>query len=46
MEGDGDYLPEEYYEGDGGLGYVHLPDFDNAPDGGGRLILHRIRRRY
>ena len=28
MEADGDYRAEEYYEGDGGLGYVYLPDVD------------------
>ena len=42
VEGGGDYCAEEYYEGDGGLGYVHLLDVDDAPAGGGRLILrHR-----
>ena len=30
---DGDYLAEEYYEGDGGLCYVHMPDVDDAPEG-------------
>ena len=33
MEGDGDYRAEEYYEGDGGLGCVYLPDVDGAPEG-------------
>ena len=33
MEGDGDYLAEEYYEGDGVLCYVHMPDVDDAPEG-------------
>ena len=33
MEGDGDYRAEEYYEGDGGLGYVYMPDVDDAPEG-------------
>ena len=28
MEGDGDYGAEEYYEGDGELSYVYLPDVD------------------
>ena len=45
MEEDGNYRAEEYYEGDGGLGYVHMPDIDDALAGGGRLILRRRRRR-
>ena len=33
MEGDGDYIAEEYYEGDGVLCYVHMPGVDDAPEG-------------
>ena len=33
MKGEGDYRAEEYYEGDGGLDYVHLPDVNDAPEG-------------
>ena len=33
MEGDGDYQAEEYYGGVGGLGYVYMPDVDDAPEG-------------
>ena len=31
MEEDDEYRAEEYYEGDWGLGYVHLPDVDDVP---------------
>ena len=37
MEGDGNYRAEEYYEGDGGLGYVYLPDVDQDDSPEGRL---------
>ena len=35
MEGDGAYRADEYFEGDGGLGCVYLPDASEygAPDG-------------
>ena len=35
VEGDGDYRADKYYEGDGGLGYVYLPDASEygAPEG-------------
>ena len=32
VERDSDYRAEEYDEGDGGLGYAHLPNIDNAPE--------------
>ena len=45
VEGEGDYRAEEYYEGDGGLGYVYMPDVDDASAGRGRLILRRRSRK-
>ena len=33
MEGDGNYQAEEYYEGNGGLGYVYMPGVNDATEG-------------
>ena len=33
MERDSDYRADEYYKGDRGLGYVYLPDIEDAPEG-------------